>query len=290
MTRRADPDDIAADVFELWSAETAKELRRVLVMHLPGRRSADAFEPFLLLSKHHEIDPAGSAETAMLLVTDPRWRDGVGNLVRQIEESGILDEDHLDLLAEAFLAAGAALYWQVPDDWFSEEGIVIQFGEVDDTAEAAEHEEEEVDGPAVARREVFPPLRRWAAGRLVGRQPQRWSQIFNRAGELDARAAAPVIAGLLDVIDVLGPPTQELLIEEATRWPNHSVRRLALGLVVERKGTEAAHAIAKADPNASLRRWADSLVNPRPAKHGRTAQTQRPEAPKVEAPEPPTLF
>src|SRR5687768_314463 len=94
------------------------------------RKSADAFEPYQLLSKHHEIDPAGSTVTAMLMVTDPRWSGGAGNLVRQIEQSGMVDDGDLDLLADAFLAAGDALFWEVPDEWFGDE-IVISIGEAD---------------------------------------------------------------------------------------------------------------------------------------------------------------
>lgn len=78
------------------------------------RRTADGFEPFVLLSKHHERDAAGSPVTAMLMVTDIRWRDGAGKLIRQIEQSGMVDDGALDLLAEAFLAAGDALFWEVP--------------------------------------------------------------------------------------------------------------------------------------------------------------------------------
>jgi hypothetical protein len=205
MSRRADPDDLAAELVELWSAPTAEELHRVLVLHPPFHRGANAFEPYQLLSKHHEIEPTGSVVTAMLLVTDPRWRDGAGNLLRQIEQSGMLDDDQLDLLAEAFLAAGEALFWAVPDHWFSAIGIVIEVGDVEEADDEAVVETEEVDGPTVARREVYPPLRRWAAGRLVGRRPESWVQVLARTGEVDARAGAAVMSGLLDVVDVLKP-------------------------------------------------------------------------------------
>ena len=43
MRRRPDPEDGAAEVFDLWSAETADELRRVLVLHPPAYRTANAF-------------------------------------------------------------------------------------------------------------------------------------------------------------------------------------------------------------------------------------------------------
>jgi len=290
MRRRLDPEEGAVEVIDLWSAETTDDLRRVLVLHPPVRRTADAFEPYVLLSKHHKMDPTGSAETAMLMVTDPRWRNGVGNLIRRIEQSDILDDSQLDLLAEAFLAAGDAVYWQVPDHWFSDEGIVIWVDEVEERQDDAQMEEGE-DRPAVVRRTVSPPLRRWAAMRLVGRQPERWGKTFKRARALDARGAAAVISGLLDVVSVLEPATQEFLIQKATSWPNHSVRRLAIGLVAERKGVEAAHAIAICDPNAGVRKWAGSLLKPMAPREGGKSETPpRPEIPAIQAPEPPTLF
>lgn len=291
MTRQEDPEDSGTEFFDLWSAETTDDVRRILVLHPPMRRTADAFEPFALLSKHHELDPTGSAETAMLMVTDSRWRDGVGNLVRRIEQSGFLGDDQLDLLAEAFLAADDALYWTVPDDWFSEEGIVIWVGEVDETENEPEEDEED-DGPTLARRAVTPPLRRWAAGRLVGREPERWGPVYGRARQLDARSAAGAVSGLLDVVGVLKAPAQEFLIEEAIRWPNHSVRKLAIALVAERKGAEAAYKIAIGDPTAGVRRWAPSLLQLPPAErtHSERPEASQPKAPKLQPPEPPTLF
>jgi hypothetical protein len=115
------PEDVGAEFFDLWTAETTDDLRRILVLYPPLRRTADALEPFVLLSKHHEKDPAGSPVTTMLMVTDIRWRDGAGRLIRRIEQSGIVDDRALDLLAEAFLAAGDALFWDVPDGWFGDE-------------------------------------------------------------------------------------------------------------------------------------------------------------------------
>ena len=243
------PEDVGEEFFDLWGAETADDLRRVLVLYPPMRRSSNAFEPYQLLAKHHQIDPSGSAVTAMLMVTDVRWRNGAGNLIRQIEESGMVDDRELDLLAEAFLAAGDAVYWEVPDQWF-DGGIVIAIDEADQQGVDGE-EEDDGEQPTVARREVYPPLRRWAAGRLVGRRPARWAEIFSRARHLDARAAAATVSGLLDSIAVLGADTQEFLIAQAVRWPQQSVRRQGMGLVAERAGSDAGvreEAAPRADP------------------------------------------
>jgi hypothetical protein len=281
------PGEIGAEFFDLWTAETTDDLRRILVLYPPVRRTADAFEPFVLLSKHHESDPAGSAATAMLMVTDIRWRDGAGRLIRQIEQSGMVDDGALDVLAEAFLAAGDALFWEVPDAWFGDE-IVIAIDEADQ--ELVEGEVEDDERPTVARRTVHPPLRRWAAGRVVGRQPERWADVFERAGAMDAPAAAATVSGLLDVIGVLGAGTQDFLIDEAVRGPNHSVRRQGIALVAERKGPEAAHALAAGDPNAGVRAWAASLLAPPPQRGATGRPKTRRRSQQPPASEPPRLF
>jgi hypothetical protein len=114
-----------AEFADLWSAETADELHQVLVLRASYRRSADSFEPFQLFAKHHLTEPATSLITATLLLTDPRWRNGVGQFARQIADADILDPDALDLLAETFVAADEFVYWQVPDSWFGDGSIEI---------------------------------------------------------------------------------------------------------------------------------------------------------------------
>ena len=259
----ADPDEGAREFVELWSAPTADALHRILVLHQPIRRSADVYEPFSLLEKHHEAEPTSSVVTAMLLLTDRRWGKGVGQLVRRIADAMILEQEQLDLLARAFLAADEALYWQVPDDWFGD-GHVIDLGP--STIEPDEGLDDVPDdlvapGPTIARREVAPPLRRWAAARAASREPAVWATLFARTRELNARRAAAVMAGLLDAVDAFEPSVQKLLIKEATRWPDQAVRRAGLVLVADREGPEAAVKLAANDPNARVRAWAGSLMN-----------------------------
>lgn len=260
----------SSDVVDRWSAPTADALHRILVLHGAGTRSADAFEPFALLAKHHEIEPKSSVTTALLLLTDHRWQSGGSHLVRRIAESGILTEEHLDLLAQTFLAAADAVYWKVPDDWFAG-GPLIELpapwvgAEEDEEYEGAGPEEEdEADGPAVARRTVFPPLRRWAAAREVNREPAAWGAMLNRAQELGGRDGAAVMAGLLDGIDVLPADAQGSLAKQGTTWPHHSVRRLAYEHIATHDGVDAVLGLALNDPNAKVRAWAATLAEPSP--------------------------
>ena len=293
MDRGADPDEGAREFVELWSAPTAAALHRVLVLHQPIRSSADAFEPFSLLEKHHDAEPKSSVVTATLLLTDRRWRTGAGRLARRIADATILDPEQLDLLARAFLAADEALYWQVPDDWFTDDDMIIDLGvvtiEPDDEDAHGDRDDPVAPGPTVARREVAPPLRRWAAARATSREPTLWATLFTRARELDTRSAAAIMAGLLDAIEALEPLVQKLLIREATRWPDPAVRRAGLAFVADREGPEAAVKLAADDPSARVRAWARSLMSTSEAGR-RTSSGVETHATPTEEGESPTLF
>ncbi len=237
-------------------------LHQVLVLHPHGRESADAFEPIALLTKHHATEPESSAATATLLLTDRRWRAGVGQLVRAIANSGLLTAEQLDGLALQFLAADRYVYWPVPDAWFTAESVTLVVS--DDVGEGAD-EVAVSEGPAVAARDVAPPLRRWAAARLVAAEPAAWTRLLERARDLDARHAAAVVVGMFDSFERLPVTAQDWLVTKGTTWPHHSVRRAALEVVAIRDGAHVAHERARADPNARIRDWAATLGRPRPA-------------------------
>jgi hypothetical protein len=220
------------DLMALHSAEDADELRRRLILYpaAPGN-SADAFEPWCLLHAVHKDEPDGAAATALLLLTDRRWRNAAGRLIRRIEESDLIPADHLDLLAQTFLAADAQVYWEVPADWFDGPAIVIDFDDDGSDDEVASDElDESDDGPVVVARDVRPPLRRWAAGRALCAEPTCWSALVMRARELDARSGAAVLSGILDSVDVLAPRTRDLVLGLAERWPHRKVREAATAL------------------------------------------------------------
>ncbi len=272
MTALADTVDPEGEFLDLWTAPTADALHQVLVLHPPVRTMADAFEPFMLLKQHHEREPATSLTTAVLLLTDRRWHGGSSRLVAQIAESGILDDEQLDLLAEVFVAADDAVYWTCPDDWFAGSEVVI---DLDDFSVVEDAEPVPV-GPTVARREVFPPVRRWAAGHRLTREPASWPALRARCDELPARASAAVMAGILDRLDVLAPGAQARLVADGLTWPHHTVRGLALDYIAERDGADVAYRLARDDPNAKIRARAAALAAP--------AQPDRPDQSPAAAP------
>jgi hypothetical protein len=261
----ADPEACLGELVSLWTAASADALHRVLVLHPSGRESADAFEPIALLTKHHDTEPGTSVATATLLLTDRRWRGGVGQLVRGIAESGLLTPEQLDGLALAFLAADRYVYWPVPDAWFPAESVALVVG--DDVGEDAD-EVAVSEGPAVAARDVAPPLRRWAAARLVAREPASWPRLLARAQDLDARHGAAVVTGMFDSIGVMPADAQTWLVTKGTTWRHQSVRRAALEVVAARDGAHVAAQLAHADPNAKIRAWAATLGASKPGAPG----------------------
>jgi len=218
-------DDLGA----LHSAEDARELhRRLLCLGYGGGNKADAFEPWCVFRKVHSDEPEGAVATALLLLTDRRWCNATGRLVRRIEESGLVPEDELDLLAQTFLTAGAEVYWEAPGDWFDGPAIVL---DVDDDggvgALEGEGTDEPDDGPVVFAREIRPPLRRWAAARAVRSDPSCWGALVKRARQADPRGGAAMVHGLVDSVDVLTPAARDFVLGLAETWPHRKLREAA---------------------------------------------------------------
>jgi hypothetical protein len=218
------------ELVALSSAARADELHRRLVL-LPAADAnpADAFEPLCLLRQFHDGEPHGATTTALLLVTDARWKHATGRLINAIAASGCVPDEDLDVMAQAFLAAGPTVYWEAPAAWFAgafeieldgAPWVVVEPASVEPPAAGD-------DGPVVVEREVRPPLRRWAAELAVRADRASWSKVLRRARQLDARASAAVMRGLLDAIEVLTPAAQTWLRDLAKQWPNRDVRTAA---------------------------------------------------------------
>jgi len=217
------------DLVALHTADEAGELhRRLLCFGSGGGNKADAFEPWCLFQKVHADEPEGAVATALLLLTDRRWCNATGRLVRRIEESGLVPEEQLDLLAQTFLAAGAQVYWEAPGDWFDGPAIVLD-ADGDGAVEVLEGEEpDEPDaGPVVFAREIRPPLRRWAAGRAVRSDPARWGALVQRARQVEPRGGAAIVHGLVDNVDLLTPAARGHLLDLAENWPHRKLREAA---------------------------------------------------------------
>lgn len=144
--------------------------------------------------------------------------------------------------------------------WFGTPVFEVEIGLADD-AEAAPDDPGDDDAPVVVPHEIFPPLRRWAAERLVRRDLMSWSHVYPRARALESRGGAALMAGLLDAADALADPVRRLVVNVAVGWPRGDVRKAGLVLLAARDGVQSAHDRAMLDPNAQIRAWGASLLD-----------------------------
>jgi hypothetical protein len=258
-----DSNDLFAEFANLWTAETAEDLHRVLALQQPIRSSADWFEPFQLLTRQHKSEPSASTVTATLLLTDMRWRKGVGRLVHRIAESGMIDAADLDMLARTFVAAGDHVYWEIPESWFGDESIVISIeGEADAANDADEMLDEET---AVVARRVHPPLRRWAVAYLVARDPSKWGALLTNARDRSGTDGTAMMGGLFDGLDHVPDAARRVIIDIGIDWPRANVRKRALERLADLGDRQLAHDRALGDTSAQIRKWAPALLETEPA-------------------------
>jgi hypothetical protein len=148
------------------------------------------------------MDSLAPWNTALLLCTDLRWRRATAGIIAEIAGSGLLDGDDLFVLAESFLNEAAT--WEAPAAWTDGGWIEIVLHESADSDGGGLGEGNPPPGPLRVRREVRPPLRRWAAAELLRQRPERLDDVFARTQALSARDAAGVVEGTIDAFDALG--------------------------------------------------------------------------------------
>ena len=257
----------------LHAASDAEALRRVLVVEGGGNSNTRLDEAVTLLRRHHSEGQSGAVETALLLCTDWRWSRCTAKLINRISTSGVLDEPGLDALADALLWPDRAEY-QYPIGWIGTKWIVIDLdtGGKDDLEggepadeDGVEDEFEIEDGFVThtcdpqtlvrAARHIPPPLRRWAAARVLRWQPGRLDAVVQRAESLEALDAAAVVQGMIDAIGSLDEADARRVIALGLRSGRGAARLIALDRIAERDGVAAAADLAAGDADAKVRRW-----------------------------------
>jgi hypothetical protein len=243
------------DLRVLWLAESPEELWRALVFGGGLGASPNHWDAGLLFRHHHGDGQPGALDTALLLCTDLRWRRATAGLIAEIAGSGVLDGDELFILAESFL--NEAVVWEAPAAWTDGGWVEIVLSESgDDDDDGGPGEDDPPPGPLQVRREVRPPLRRWAAAELLRQRPERLDDVFARAQALSARDAAAVVAGIIDASDALDRQRAQRVLEFGLGWPAGWVLLVALERLAGCHGLDAARRLAAGDPDARIRRWA----------------------------------
>jgi hypothetical protein len=272
------------DLAGLWLAESAPELWQRLVWTSGLAPSANHWDAVALFRKFHDEGQPRAMDTALLLCTDYRWADASGRLVAEVASSGILTEEQLVLLAEEFLQD--PIRWVLPEELAGGPWVDTLLAEADgagmERASAGPGRSSPGQPIWIARR-GNPPLRRWAAATLLGRDVARLGGLLGRAEELSAREAAFVIAGAIDARDAFDDGGADRLIELGLNSRAGWVRLLALQAVADRDGLGVAQHRAARDRSATVRAWAERL---HPAASGaRTPETT--DTPGAPRPAPP---
>lgn len=209
-------------------------------------RHEDAVE---VLARVRGTGGPGEGFATLLLCTSPRWDRATGRLIEAIERAGLLADDELDELAEAFLADAVEVVH--PLAWVWPEWLGV---DLDDPGGGRAYRVDE-DTPARALRHVRPPLRRWAARRMLAACPARLHELLARAERLEPHGRAAAVLGLLDAATVLSADERRQLARVGLATGLARVRRAALELVSELDGPNAALSRARSDPDATVRAW-----------------------------------
>jgi hypothetical protein len=239
-------DEEPADVAEVPDAQA---LWRLLVSGA-GRRE---LAPRLAIDTFRRLHDGGQPQpfdSALLLCTDWRWQRTSARVLAGIVESGILDDAEQDRLAEKLLRSDMVTYVH-PLGWIS--STFIEF-DLD-----APHERREVhvdpSTPVSTERHVWPPLRSWAAKRLLVRNRAAAADVLRRARALPAHDGAAVVTGAVRAANDLDSDQAPMVVEAALRWGQKAPRKAALELLVAWGEPDRAQALAADDPDASIRAW-----------------------------------
>ncbi len=223
---------------DLHRASTVAELWSTLLSWHGMRSSTQWEEPYVLFRRFHAAEPEGAVVTAALLCTDHRWRRASHHLIVHIVESGVLTRADEQQLAE----------WFVAGDGFAVEAEVFDPDEGGGGTGAE-------PGVVVVKRPVWPPLRRWAAARVIVGDPSRWRSLLDAGELMPSRDAAALTAGIMDAAGHLPREERPAAVAIGLDSGSGIVRLAALPGFAVLEGLEAALARAGVDPSAHVRAW-----------------------------------
>jgi hypothetical protein len=248
-------EDAPAD--RLMECANVEALHRYLIIDSARRRTHRAAETAAeVLCHYHGGGQQGVVDTALLLCTDRRWERQTGQVVRQIAACGVLDDGGLDELAERLLWPDRISFVH-PWIWFGSYELVVPVrpGRSDKGGRIRVPADTTVPTPRLDT----PPLRRWAAARVLDGGPERLDDVLERVASLDVLRAAGVTAGVVDVLERFTAERARQVLELALRHGHKSVRRAAFDRLLARGEHERVWALCREDPDASICSWAERL-------------------------------
>jgi hypothetical protein len=204
---------------------------------------------------HRDGEP-GAFDSALLLCTDRRWYSVSANVIAGIADSGILDDDDQDRLADVLLWQERVQY-RHPFWWLDttlDEYHLDSPGPVRTIRVGP-------NTPTIAHRSVWPPLRTWAAGRVLMRHRASACDVLDRARSLPAREAAAVVTGTVRAVDYLHPDQRRAVLNTALAWGHKAPRKAALERLLVDGEHDLVRTLTANDRDASIRPWAHKQLS-----------------------------
>jgi hypothetical protein len=181
-----------------------------------------------------------------------RWDRYTGRLIAGIVDTAILDVEDLDELASCFLWSDRFRF-EYPVSWIGTKWLEIDLeGGKGAIGPSVVHLDPTT--PVPTERSIRPPLRRWAASRVLCADPGTFDAIRARAKGLGPLDGGAVVSGILDAIEVLDQHVGRRAIHLGLGWPRGSVRLLALVRLAAIDPGDARRRAA-ADPDLKVRTW-----------------------------------
>jgi hypothetical protein len=241
--------DDSAPLDELAAFQDAEELcRRLLASPWGWGSSTSHIEAVELLTTVHGTSELPASFVALMVCTCGRWDRVTTRLIAAVEDSALLDGAELDDLAESFLSHEHVISY--PLAWASPQWLEVEL----DAGNARTYTVDD-DTLAQHRPSFEPPLRRWAAQRALRSNPARLDDLLHAAREFEPRHRDALVHGLLDAADTIDESCRRHLIRRGLQTAQASVRRTALDRLCELDGPEKARRRARADSNATVRKW-----------------------------------
>ena len=247
---------------EIADITDALTLWRRLVSGTVGRPQppAVAVDAFRRL---HRGGEAGALDSALLLCTDRQWHTVSAKVIAGMVDSGILDDDDQDQLADTLLW-NEQVHYRHPIWWIGTTFVEYSL----DSPAPGRTIRVDPNTPTTAHRSVWPPLRAWAAGRVLARRRASVRDILEHARSLPARDAAAAVTGAVRVADDLSEDQARTMLDAALAWGHKAPRKAALERLLAGGEDELVQTLAGNDPDAFIRRWASEQLGSKATQGG----------------------